>query len=119
MAYSNPVTAIYRFPAAALSTAGIVGRIVGPMGKKGVVASIGSVVTTSVTVAAANLSITDLSGDVVYATASVPVSSANAVRNTFASVQNHEVEQDAVVLVSTDGGSTAGAADLLVGIDWY
>lgn len=119
MSYSNPLTAVYRFPAATLSTAAVVGRIIGPKGKSGTIVGIGSVVTTGVTVEAASVTIGSATDADAYATASIPVSAANAVTNDFTPVSNHVIPADEVVNVSAGGESTAGAADLLVMINWY
>ncbi|MDT8364295.1 MAG: hypothetical protein RQ714_06570 [Nitrosomonas sp.] len=119
MSYSNPLTAVYRFPAATVSTAAVVGRIVGPKGLSGTVVGIGSVVTTGVTVAASSITVGSASSASAYATAAVPVSGANAVANDFTPVANHVIAPDEVVNVAAGGEATAGAADLLVMINWY
>jgi hypothetical protein len=119
MSYSNPETAVYRFPAAVLTSAAVVGRIVGPEGRKGRVVDISHVVTTGVTVAAASVTVGSNADPDAYATGSVPVSSVNSVGNGATKVQNHEIPADSLVEIATDGGATAGAADLLVMINWY
>lgn len=115
--YDNPRTAVYRFPAATLSAAATVGRIVGPAGKTGKVVDVGYVITTGTTVAATlvSIGITGTLGK--FATNSVPIASADAVGSGVTHVAN--IDADAAVLVSSDGGCTAGAADLLVMIDWF
>lgn len=119
MAYENPLTMLYRFPAASVASAAVVGRIVGPAGKKGVVVSVGSVVTTGVTDAAGTVKIGSATDDDAYGVHTMPVSSANAVANSFTPVFNHEAPADAVILVTAGGEPTAGAGDLLVGVNWY
>lgn len=119
MAYENPLTMLYRFPAATVSSAAVVGRIVGPAGKKGVVVSVGSVVTTGVTDAAATVQIGSTTDPDAYGVHTMPISSANAVANNFTPVFNHEAPADEAMLVTAGGESTAGAGDLLVGVNWY
>jgi len=119
MSYENPLTAVYRFPAATVSSAAVVGRIVGPLGKRGRVVGVGSVVTTNVTAAAANINIGSATDADAYGTSAIPISSANAVANAFTPVYNHEIPANEVVNVAAGGESTAGAADLLVMVDWY
>jgi predicted RecA/RadA family phage recombinase len=119
MSYSNPTSAVYRFPAATLSTAAIIGRIVGPAGKSGRLIDIGNVVTTGVTVAANTIDV-GLTADVdAFGTLSVPVSSAGAVANGMTRGTDDDIPADTVVEVSTNGECTAGAGDVLVTIEWY
>ncbi|MGR9117429.1 MAG: hypothetical protein ACU85E_16900 [Gammaproteobacteria bacterium] len=115
--YDNPQTICYRFPAAAIASAATMGIFTGPSGKKGRVTDLAYVVTTGVTVAAAAITV-GITGDTdKFFTQSVPVASANAVGNGGTYVA--EVDADTAVLVTSDGGCTAGAADLLVTVDWY
>lgn len=127
MSYSNPQTAVYRFPAATLSSAGIIGRIIGPSGKQGRLIDIGCVVTTGVTVAANTIDV-GLTADVdAFGTLTVPISAANAVSNGMVRTDTDgdgvyddvDIPADTVVEVSTNGECTAGAGDVLVMIDWY
>lgn len=119
MSYSNPKTAVYRFPAADLSAAAIVGYIQAPAGKRGRVADVSLVTTTATTVAACTVDV-GLAGDVAaYGTQSVPITPINNGVNGFAGVAQHEIPEDTLVEVSANGECTAGAGDLLVMIDWY
>jgi len=119
MSYSNPTSATYRFPAAALATAAIIGRIVGPAGKSGRLVDVASVVTTGVTAAAVTVDVGTTGAVASAGTATIPVSAAAAVSNNAVLVSQHILAADTVVEVSTNGECTAGAADLLVTIDWY
>lgn len=119
MSYSDPITATYRFPAAVLSAAAIVGRIVGPAGKTGRLIDVASVVTTGVTVAACTVDVGTTGAVASAGTATIPVSAINAVSNGAALVTGHTLAADTVVEVSANGECTAGAADLLVTIDWF
>jgi len=118
MSYSNGHTCVYRFAAATLSTAAIIGRIMGPSGKQGRLIDISDVVTTGVT-AAANTTDVGLTADVdAFGTLSTPISSANAVHNGMTRGATNIIPADTVVEVSTNGECTAGAADILVAIEW-
>jgi hypothetical protein len=119
MSYSNPVTAVYRFPAAVLLSAAVVGRIVSPSGMAGRIVDVSYVITTATTVAASVLSVGVSGTPAEFGTLSVPVASANAGGNGATLVQNHQIDAGEVVEISTDGGSTAGAADLLVTVAWF
>lgn len=119
MSYSNPDVANYRFPAATLTSAAVVGRILGPAGKSGRLVGISTIVTTGVTVAAASVELGVAADTDKYGSASVPVSSANAGVNTVTAGTEHVIPADTVLDVYTDGGATAGAADINVTIAWY
>ena len=112
MSYDQGINATYRFPAAALATDGIIGRIIGPSGKKGRGVGVSSVVTTNVTVASAD-------NDASFASHTVPVSSAGAALNGFTRGATEYVTADDTVFVSSDGGPTAGAGDVIVHVVWF
>ena len=119
MSYANPTTVGYRFPAAVLSSAAIVGRIQGPDGYKGRVVDV-SVVTTTATTANPCTVDVGLTGDVdAYATQTIPVTAVNLGVQGNVSVYNHEIPEGTLVEVSANGECTAGAGDLTVIIDWY
>lgn len=119
MAYSNPKTAVYRFPAATLSSAAVIGRIMPPEGMQGRVVDVSTIVTTGITVAATTVQIGVTATPNAYSTLTVPVASANSGHNGAVSVQDHVIPADAVVDVYAGGECTAGAGDVLVTIDWY
>ena len=117
MSYDNPQTSTYSILGATLSSATTLGRIAGPAGKTGIVKDISVSVTTGVTVAANLLSvgITGTLGK--FATQSIPII---GVDNVIGGVtQVADIAAGESVLVSTDGGCTAGAADVFVTIDWF
>ena len=75
MSYSDPIYTTYRFPAATLSSAAIVGRFVGPSGKEGRLIDIATVITTATTVASCTVDV-GLTADVdAFGTLTVPVTS--------------------------------------------
>lgn len=117
MSYDNPITAVYRFPAAAVASAATMGTITGPSGKAGRIEDVAYVVTTSTTVAATAITV-GITGDTdKFFTQSIPVASAGAVGNGGTYVA--DVTADTAVLITSDGGCTAGAADLLVTVSWF
>lgn len=119
MAYSEPKTSVYRFPAAVLSTAAVIGRIMPPAGMAGRVVDIATIVTTGVTVAPSTVQVGVTATPNAYSTLTVPVSSANDGANGASGVASHIIPANAVVDVYAGGECTAGAADVLVTIDWY
>ena len=82
MSYSNStVSATYRFAAATLSTAAIIGRIIGPAGMEGQLIDVSTVITTGVTTTANTLDV-GTTGDVASAgTLTTAISAADAVDN--------------------------------------
>lgn len=121
MSYENPVVSTYTLPAATVSTAADLLSVMGPEGHRGILLGIGAVVTTDTTVAATELRVGD-SGDAdQYGTLSVPVATAGNGYNaaTISAVDDNIMPADTAVIISTDGGSTAGAADITVTIAWF
>ena len=123
--YDNAIRETYRFPAAAVDTAGVFGRFIGPSGKTGRVVNISHIVINDITVAAAVVDVDTNAGLTTPAQHTIPVSSANAgasatpgnVTNGLAAAS--ELPADTVVEVASDGGATAGDADVIVTVDWY
>lgn len=118
--YDNALRETYRFPAATISAAAVVGRLIGPAGKVGRVVNISTVVTTDVTVAAGTVTVGN-NGAAAPATHTVPVSAANAaLAAPYADLQgNDALAADTLVEVAAGGEPTAGAADIIVTVDWY
>lgn len=119
MSYSEPtVSAVYRFPAATLSSAAVIGRIQGPSGMTGTLVDVSVIVTTGVTVAANTIDVGTSADPDAAGTLTVPVSAANSGTNGATLVEGAQLVADGVVEVSTNGECTAGAADVLVAINW-
>jgi len=121
--YDRGIVETYRFPAATLSAAAVVGRFIGPAGKVGRIVNVFHVVTTDVTVAAAAVTV-GANGATSPLSHTVPVSAAGAAvaipRATVrARASTAELPADTVIEVASDGGPTAGAADLVVTVNWY
>jgi hypothetical protein len=118
MAYDNPFTCTYRFPAVSVVSAATLGRIVGPAGKTGRILDVSYVVTTGVTVAASNLIVGSAADTDAYATVAVPIAAADTGGNGAAKGVTASIPANSVVLVGSAGGATAGAVDALVVINW-
>ncbi len=120
--YDNADLVTYQLSAASLTSAAVIGRFTGPAGKQGRVAAVTGILTTGVTVAASTLTIGPTGGT---ATANLDSSVAIAAINTGFSVTNAQIKVGAVIAkdvvseVATDGGATAGAADIYVTIAWF
>ena len=118
MSYDNPQSSTYSLLGKTLSSAATMGRIAGPAGKTGKVRNITYSITTATTVAATIISvgITGTLGK--FATASVPIVTAdNAGEATLTQVADISVGES--ILVSTGGESTAGVGDVFVTVDWF
>ena len=118
MSYSQATSATYRFPAAATTSAAVVGRIAGPKGKTGRLVGAAYVITTATTVTAPTVKIGSGSDDDAYGTLAVAIAADNAIGNTVTAGVTPVIPADDVVNVAIGTTSTAGAADLLVFIDW-
>jgi hypothetical protein len=120
--YDNPIYVTYAVAAGGLSGgAATLKRFIGPVGRTGHVRALTYIVTTSVTVAAALVTI-DTSGTAgAYGSVSIPVSSANAggsaTKANLAAAA--DIPADTVISIKTNGASTAGAADITLAVGWF
>lgn len=119
MSYSNPTSITYRLPAAAIATAGVLGRFIGPTGLTGRVVDICSVVTAGVTIEANTVTVGTAADPDANATLTVAISAANAVQNGATLVTAALLAADTLFVVNSGGEATAGAADILVTVDWF
>ena len=119
MSYSNGLQATYRFPAAAIDTAGVIGRIAGPDGKTGRVTSVSVLCTVQLTGGDSLINVGN-SGDAdAYGVYTVPATAANArAAGSYAEGVENRVAADSVIEVSSDGGATAGDGDVVVTVEW-
>lgn len=129
--YDNADRRVYRFPAAAVDTAAVFGRFIGPAGKLGRVRGIeflctvactgatNSVVSAGVNGATlpASISLAAQSQFAGQAMSAVEVKAAGAKQ--VAGVNDVELTADTVVEVASDGGLTAGDGDVIVTVDWF
>ena len=114
----------YRFPAITISAAAVVGRLIGPAGKRGRVIGAEYIVTTGVTSAAGVMTIDTNAGLTSPFSFSVEVASANAggsATRTELAAQDVDAElpADTVVEIQAGGQPAAGAIDLALTIQWY
>lgn len=122
MAYENAIYITYQLSAAATSAAGTLLSVKGPAGKTGRLHAMGAVTTTAVTVATANITVGVTGTLDKFGSLALPVATVGSGYNAPTVVDTDTVSVDAdseVLLISTDGGSTAGAADIAVTMAWY
>lgn len=121
MNYDQPIYQTITLAAAAVDTDATLMQIVGPAGKTGRLESISSVVLNAVTVAASLIEIGDGTTVTKYGSLSIPISSANAVANaaTISTSDSNLIAADSRVVISADGGATAGDADVTVTFAWF
>jgi len=119
--YDSALEVSYRFPAVAVDTAAVGGRFIGPAGKVGRVKSITSINTTETTAAASVVTVDTNAGITTPATLTIPaqVAALGASATKAVIEASTELPADTVVEVSSDGGSTAGDADVVVVVAWY
>ena len=111
----------YRFPAAAIAAAGVLGRVIGPAGRRGRVIGAEYVVTTGITGAASAITVDTNAGLTGPFTFDAEVAGVNSggVASAAELKAGAELPADTVIEVQTDGGASAGAADLVITIQWY
>lgn len=120
--YDQPLRQTYTLLASAVATSGTKLTVMGPAGRKGRLAAMGAVVTTATTatVSIISVGITGTLGK--FGSLTIPVgaavvTTANAMVDL--TTDANLIPADTPVLISSNGGSTAGAADLTVTIDWF
>ncbi|MCH8177389.1 MAG: hypothetical protein IIC09_04175 [Proteobacteria bacterium] len=116
--YSNGQQITYKFAAAALSSATIVGRFIGPAGKTGRVVSAEALITTTTTTNPTLVLIGNSGDPNAYLTLTVAAHAANLGDNANARGVDNRIDADTVVEVAVDGGADAGAADLTITVEW-
>jgi len=111
----------YRFPAETISSAAVLQRIIGPAGKRGRVVGAEYIVTTGVTAAAPAITVDTNAGLTSPFSMSVEVASADTGGAATAAElkAGAELPADTVIEIASDGGSTAGACDLIFTVQWY
>lgn len=121
--YNEPIYITTTLRAATLSSAATLASVVGPKGKTGRLVSVSAVVTLATTVAASELRVGSAADADKYGILSVPVATAGpaAAYNdaTIYPIDDNLMPADTAVVIATDGGSTAGAADVTVVTAWF
>ena len=122
IAYDNPLRMTYTLPASAVDTIGTKLSVMGPAGKSGRLAAMGAVVTTATTttVSIISVGITGTLGK--FGSLTIPVgaavvTTANAIVDL--TTDANLIPADTPILITSDGGSAAGDADVTVTIDWF
>lgn len=121
MSYANGLQLSYRFPAAAVAGGGILDRIPTPApGLRGRITSVAMIVTTQATGADSVISVGRSGAAAAYGTITQDTASAVGSQiNNFVRGADDSVDEDTPIEISSDGGSTAGAADIVVSVEWY
>lgn len=122
--YDAPLLLTHSRAISALSSSAEKARFRGPIGMKGRVVSVSGVITTSVTTAAAPLTLGSGADADAYLTTSVPVGTAPlGFSATKAQLQAGgavaEIPADTDVLITAGGSAGAGAATVDVVVAWY
>lgn len=119
--YDQPFRKTYTIPASAIDTAGVKLQIVGPKGLQGRLSDISAVITVDTTVAVTSIEVGTVADADKFGTLSVPIGVAGVLANAFVDLTTDDnlIPADTVVEISSDGGATAGDADLSVTIDWF
>lgn len=119
MSYDNPIRITTEVLASAISTNGVKRKIAGPAGLTGRIESVVALVTTATTADATIISVGTSGDPDAYTTLSVPILSADGIANVTVGGVTDAIPADSIVEISSDGGSTAGAADIVVVTAWY
>lgn len=119
--YDQPLRITYLLLAVSLSSAADLLKIAGPAGREGRVQSISTVLTTGVTTNPSDIDVGDGSTGDKYASLVVPVSATDSIANdpTILTGDDVPIPADSLVVISTDGAAAAGAANVVVVIDWF
>lgn len=120
--YDEPLVMTYIFPAVSFTgAAGAKGQFCGPRGKRGRVVALGVHLTTATTVAASGLKVGTVADDDAYATCAVPVQAINTVANSMVSLHTNTnlIPANEPVVLTGNGGSTAGAGTVTVAVAWF
>jgi hypothetical protein len=119
----HTIKATYQFPGAVLSSAAVVGRILGPKGKTGHLLAWGVLCTTSLTGSAGQLNIGKAGEATAYATLTLPNTTAPArvdglERPTYGAVSRTLIDPDTIVEIAATADPTAGAGTIFITIEW-
>lgn len=116
--YDNPLRMTYMLANSAIDAASTKLKIVGPVGMVGRVAAMTAVITADTTDSATLVRLGDDASGAQYGTLTVPIAAAGIGANAPV-LPEIEIAANAVIHLNSNGGATAGDADLAVAIDWY
>ena len=123
MSYDNPMSQSVSVTAATISAAAALFTFSGPVGKRGRVVALGASITTTTTTAATELRVGTTADPDDFATLSVPVGVAGlsyqAAAATLFNDDDNLIPADAELIIATDGGADAGAADIHLMVEWF
>lgn len=120
---SHIIHGTYRFPAASVASAAVVGRIVGPVGKRGKITSVTALATTTLTTNPGTLTVGYSGAAAAYMTLSLPLTTAPARIDGVLSIAYvgggyPQSNPDRVIEIAAGGEPVAGAADICVTVEW-
>ena len=128
--YDEAIHRTYRFPAAAVDTAAVFGRFIGPAGKLGRVRGMEFLCTVATTGSDGLMTVGE-NGATLPAAMTVPALSqfagiamtaaqiAAAGADEVAGVNDVELPADTVIECASDGVLGAGDGDIIVSVDWF
>ena len=120
---SHIIYATYRFPAVSVASAAVIGRIVGPVGRRGTITSITALATTTFTTNPGTLTAGYSGAAAAYMTLSLPITVAPGRVDGVLSIERDRggypgSNPDRVIEIAAGGEPVAGAADICVTIEW-
>ncbi len=113
----------HKFPAASVASAAVIGRIVGPVGRRGRVTSVTALATTTLTDTPGTLTVGNSGNAAAYGTLTLPLTTAPARIDGILSIPYDrgglpQSNPDQVIEIAAGGEPTAGAADITVTAEW-
>jgi len=122
--YDNALRETYRFPAVAIDTGAIFGRVIGPAGKQGRVVNISGLVTAELTSGPTDITVDTVAGLTILPTMAIPALVADLG---FAAPQRgvgglnlaDDLPADTVLEFASVGTAAAGDGDVTITIDWF
>lgn len=120
--YANPIYTTHSLAAVSFTgAAGAKMNVSGPAGKVGRIVGLSVNLTTATTVAASGLKVGTIADDDAYATLAVPIAAINTVLTGMVDLQSDTnlIPADSGVVVTGNGGSTAGAGTVTLIIAWF
>lgn len=119
--YSQPLVLSYTTRAAALDTSGEIINVAGPAGYVGRLIDVAVNVTVEVTGSDTTLQVGSADDADAYGTLAVPATAADGVVNgaTVLTDDDNLIPADGEVVVTCDGGATAGDGTVTLVIAWF
>ena len=120
---SHIIHATYRFPAVSVASAAVIGRIVGPVGLRGRITSMTALATTTLTSTPGTVTLGHSGAAAAYATLTLPLTTAPARIDGVLSIVSEgggytQSNPDLVIEMAAGGQPVAGAADIVVTVEW-